>query len=138
MPRFLDTNVIVRYATGDDEEKARACLGLLTRLERGEETVVTTDLAIAEAVFTLESPRRYGLGRQRIREVLEPIIALRGLGLPRKALYARAFDLYCRHNISFPDAFSAAYMEAHGLSEVYSYDRDFDRVEGLKRVEPQG
>lgn len=137
MPRFLDTNILLRYLTRDDEEKARACLALLLRVERGEEVVVTSDLVIAEIVFTLQSPRQYGLSRDRVRQLLEPIISLRGLRLPRKALYARAFDLYCQRNISFTDAYNIAYMEAQGLGEVYSYDADFERVEGIKRVEPE-
>ncbi|MBI2936405.1 MAG: PIN domain-containing protein, partial [Chloroflexi bacterium] len=94
MPRFLDTNILLRYLTRDDEEKARDCLALLLRVELGEEVVVTSDLVIAETVFTLQSPRQYGLPRERIRQLIEPLIALRGLRLPRKALYARVFDLY--------------------------------------------
>ncbi|MBI4215952.1 MAG: PIN domain-containing protein [Chloroflexi bacterium] len=137
MPRFLDTNILLRYLTRDDEEKAAACLALLLRVERGEEVVVSSDLVMAETVFTLQSRRQYGLSRERIRQLLEPVIALRGLRLPRKSLYARAFDLYCGGKVSFTDAYNAAYMEARGLREVYSYDRDFDGVEGLQRVEPE-
>ena len=136
MARFLDTNILLRYLTGDDEQKAEACLSLLQRAERGEEVLITSDLVIFETVFTLQSPRRYDLSRERIRELVESVIGLRGLRLPRKALYVRAFDLYCELNIDFADAYNAAYMEAHGLSEVYSYDTDFDRVEGIRRVEP--
>ena len=66
MPRFLDTNILLRYLTRDDEVKARACLALLLRVERAEEVVVTSDLVIAETVFTLQSPRQYGLSRDRM------------------------------------------------------------------------
>ena len=138
MPRFLDTNILLRYLTGDDEQKAIACFELLRRVERGDESVTTSDLVIAETVFTLQSPRSYGLSRQFIRERLEPIIALRGLRLPRKSLYSRAFGLYCTSGLSFVDAFNVAYMESRGLTEVYSYDTDFDRVDGISRVEPEG
>lgn len=137
MPRFLDTNILVRHLTRDDEEKAQACRALLLRVERGEEIVVTSELVISETVFVLQSPRQYGLSRQRIRALLEPLIGLRSLRLSRKALCIRAFDLYCQHNVSFTDAYNAAYMEARGLSEVYSYDTDFDRVGGIRRVEPE-
>ena len=137
MPRFLDTNILLRHLTGDDEEKARACRELLSRVERGEEAVVTSDLVIAEAVFILQSPRQYGLPRQQICRLLEPVVRLRGLRLPNKALYGRTFDLYCERNISFVDAYNSAYMEARGLTEVYSYDTDFDRVSGVRRVEPR-
>ncbi|MBI4295045.1 MAG: PIN domain-containing protein [Chloroflexi bacterium] len=137
MPRFIDTNILLRYLTRDDEQKAVACFALLRRVERSEEVVVTTDVTIAETVFVLQSPRRYGVPRDRIRQLLEPIIGLRGLRLPHKALYPRAFDLYCQSNVSFADAFNAAYMQSRGLNEVYSYDTDFDRLEGITRLEPE-
>ncbi len=136
MPRFLDTNILLRHLTGDDEEKARACQELLVRVERGEETVVTSDLVIAEAVFILQSTRQYGLRREQICRLLEPVVRLRGLRLPNKALYSRAFELYCETSLGFVDAYNAAYMEARSLTEIYSYDTDFDRLEGIERVEP--
>ena len=135
--RFLDTNVLIRYLTGDDPEKAKASFALLLRVERGEEVVVTSDIVMAETVYVLQS-RTYGIPRERIRELVEPLINLRGLRLPRKGLYARAFAVYCQQRISFADAFNAAYMESRGLSEVYSYATDFDAIDGIVRVEPGG
>ncbi len=136
MPRFLDTNILVRHLTRDDEEKAQACRSLLLRAELREEVLVTSDLVIAEAVYVLQSPRQYGLPRDLVRQLLEPLINLRGVRLTNKFLYSRVFDLYCQSNISFNDAYIAAFMESRGLDEVYSYDTDFDRIEGISRIEP--
>lgn len=138
MVRFLDTNILLRYLTKDDERKADASFNLLLRVERAEEIVVTTDLVIAEVVFTLQSPRSYNLPRETIRERLEPVISLRGLRLPNKSVYARVFDIYCESRVSFVDACNAAYKENRGISEVYSYDTDFDRIPAVSRVEPEG
>ena len=138
MARFLDTNILLQHLAREDEQKAIGCRGLLLRLERGEEVAVATDIVIFETVHILQSARHYGLSRSRIRQLLEPIIALRGLRLPRKSLYARAFDLYDNGNVSFADAYNAAYMESRGITEVYSYDSDFDRIPGITRVEPEG
>ena len=138
MTRFLDTNILLQHLAREDEQKAIGCRELLLRLERGEEVAAASDIVIFEAVYILQSPRHYGLSRSRIRELLEPIIALRGLRLPRKSLYTKAFDFYCNSSISFADAFNAAYMENRGITKVYSYDSDFDRIEGITRVEPVG
>lgn len=43
---------------------------------------------------------------------------------------------YCADECSFPDAFHAAYMGSRGIEEIYSWDTDLDRVEGITRVEP--
>jgi len=138
MVRFLDTSILLRHLTGDDPRKAGACYRLLQRVEQGEEVVATSGMVVAEAVFVLQSPRHYGLPRERVRQLIEPLLELRSIRLPNKSLYRRAFELYCTEGISFTDAFNAAYMEARGLTEVYSYDADFDRVQGIRRVEPDG
>jgi predicted nucleic acid-binding protein len=131
---FLDTNILLRYLTRDDEQKARRALDLLLKVEQGEEKVITSPLVIFEVVFTLQS--YYKIPRQQIRELVLPIISLRGLQLPGKSVYYRAFDLYVSKNISFADAYNAAYMLSEKVSHVYSWDRDFDKIDGLTRIEP--
>ncbi|MDP2662208.1 MAG: hypothetical protein Q8R28_15895, partial [Dehalococcoidia bacterium] len=37
---------------------------------------------------------------------------------------------------SFAGAFNAACMQSRGVSEIYSWDTDFDGFEGLARLEP--
>jgi hypothetical protein len=32
--------------------------------------------------------------------------------------------------------YNAVFMKRYGFEEIYSYDKDFDTVEGLKRIEP--
>lgn len=135
-PRFLDTNILLRYFTRDDEEKAAAALSLLLRVQRGVEEVATSPLVIFETVFTLQ--RSYHVSKEQVRALVEPLIALRGLRLPQKNLYQRALELYATSPLSFADAFNVAYMEQQGLTEVYSWDTDFDHVQGIERVEPDG
>jgi len=132
--RFLDTNLLIRYFTRDDEEKAQRVLKLLKRVERGEERVITSPLVLFEIVFTLQS--FYGVPREKIKELLSPIIELRGLKLSNKEIYQLALDIYTEKNISFADAFNAAFALKKGIKEIYSYDEDFDKIEGIRRVVP--
>lgn len=132
--RFLDTNVLLRYLTRDDERKATAAFALLQRIERGEERVVTTQAVIFETVFTLQ--RFYKVSRPDIQALVLPIILLRGVQLPNKPLYQEAFELYVKQKISLPDAWNAVFMRARGLTEIYSWDTDFDAMTWLTRIEP--
>ncbi len=132
--RFLDTNVLLRYLTRDDERKATAAFALLQRIERGEERVVTTQAVIFETVFTLQ--RFYKVSRPDIQALVLPIILLRGVQLPNKPLYQAAFELYVAQKISLPDAWNGVFMRARGLSEIYSWDTDFDAMAWLTRIEP--
>ena len=46
------------------------------------------------------------------------------------------FDLYVDQNLPFADAYHAVLMERLKLVEIVSFDADFDRVPGIRRVEP--
>jgi predicted nucleic acid-binding protein len=131
---FLDTNILLRYFTRDDEQKAQRALDLLIRVERGEEKIITSSLVIFETVFTLQ--RFYKVPRPRIKELILSIISLRGLHLPGKNVYYHAFDLYVTNNISFADAYNAAYMLSEKVSNIYTWDTDFDKIDGIVRLEP--
>ena len=132
---FLDTNILLRYLTRDDEDKAQRSLSLLIKAEQGQEKVITSSLVIFEVVFTLQS--FYKIPRQQIKELVLPIIFLRGLHLPGKHVYQRAFDLYVTKNISFADAYNVAYMLAEEVFHIYSWDTDFDKIDGITRLEPE-
>ena len=133
--KFLDTNILLRYLTRDDEDKAQRTFNLLLKVERGEERITTSSLVIFETIYTLQS--FYKVPRRTIKELLLPIIALKNLQLSGKDVYYRAFDLYIDKNISFTDAYNAAYMIDEEITYVYSWNKDFDKIEGITRLEPE-
>ena len=136
--KFLDTNVILRYLTRDDEAKAEACYRLFQRVKQGEEELSTCEAIVSEVVYVLSSRRApYKLSHEEIRSRLVPILTLRGLKLPQKRVYVRALDIYASSPfLDFEDALAAAHMEQQGVTEIVSYDKDFDLLAGLHRVEP--
>ena len=136
--RFLDTNVILRYLTGDDDSKAGACYQLFQQVRRGEEELYTCETIIAEVAYVLSSSRGpYRLNHDEIRTRLLPILTLRGVKLSQKHLLLRALDLYAASPFfDFEDALAVAHMEQRRITEIVSYDRDFDRIARLERTEP--
>jgi uncharacterized protein len=54
MARFLDTNILIRYLTNDDPDKAALALALLDRVAEGTEQVITTPLVIFETIFLMQ------------------------------------------------------------------------------------
>ena len=55
--RYLDTNIIIRYLTRDDETKAAACYQLFERVSNGSEELTTSVATIVEATYVLSSRR---------------------------------------------------------------------------------
>ncbi|MDZ4277692.1 MAG: PIN domain-containing protein [Dehalococcoidia bacterium] len=134
MVALLDTNVLIYHLTKVDREKAERSLRLLRALEERQVELAMSELVVAETVWILESRTR--LTPEQIRDALLPITQLPSLRIPNKQLWPHVFDLYCERRIDFVDAYNAAWMERQGMRQVYSYDKDFDRIEGIERITP--
>jgi uncharacterized protein len=135
--RFVDANIFLRYLTWDDPEKSPACQAVFDALDANVEDGFSSESIVAEVLYVMTSSRQYGLDRVDVAERLRPALSTRGLHFPAKAIVLRALDLYQENAfLDFEDALTAAHMESTGISELYSYDRDFDRVPGVSRLEP--
>jgi predicted nucleic acid-binding protein len=134
---FLDTNIILRFLTGDDPEKQAASRTLFERIEQKELTVYAPDSVIGDAVFVLASKSHYSKSREEIRAMLFPLVSLEGFKIAHRRTLLRALDLYAAYPIDFSDAFLKATMEAENASVIYSYDTDFDRFPDITRREPE-
>ena len=134
---FIDANVFIRYLTRDDPQKADACFALFQRAKRNEIVLVTTESVIVEVVYVLSSKQLYDLPRCTIRDLLYPLLSLPGLKLAQRKTYLWALDVYAGYNVDFEDALIVAQLERQKETELYSYDRDFDQVPGITRIEPE-
>jgi len=130
MPKILDANVIIRYLVEDNEERANA----IERLLKSDEELVLTDVTISEIVWVLSS--YYENTRQEIVEKISSLVQLPSIKCGRRVVLV-ALGLFQKFNIDWVDAYLAAYAGENGFSEIYSYDRDLDKVKKIKRLEPR-
>ena len=131
---LLDTNIILRHLLGDHPEQSPRATAYLRQVEQGQVRVRTSELVVFEAVFTLE--RHYRLPKRKVRDSLLPLLELPGIVLPGKQRLREAFDLYVELNLPFADAYHAALVRRLGAVEMVSFDREFDRIPDIRRVEP--
>jgi predicted nucleic acid-binding protein len=132
--RFIDTNVFLRHFLIDDEEKAQAARSLLLRIEAGAEQVTTSPLVLFELVFILH--RVYKQLKDKVAPLVSGVLDYRGLQLAGKDVWRSAFEIWLTHPIDFADAFNVASMRAHGIKEIYAWDRGYGQVSGITRIEP--
>lgn len=133
---FVDTNIFIRYLTGDDQQKYKACLHLFQQAERHTIELTTSAEIVSEVVFVLSS-KFYKLPRPAIQATLSKLLGLPGFRLPERSVYFRALSLFATHNIDFEDCMTVARMEQQRISSIYSYDRDFDRFSEIARKQPE-
>jgi len=132
--RFLDTNIFIRFLTDDVPAKADACEKIFKKAVEKEETLFTTDLVIAEIVWVLES--FYELPKKEIQDKVEKILNTPNLICPHKDQILSALVLYSEKNIDYIDACNALTLKEKGIEELYSYDKHYDRIDWLTRLEP--
>ena len=132
--KFVDTNIFLRYLTGDDHPKYERCRGLFKRAVEGEVGLSTSVMVIAELIWTLLS--YYKVPKAEVVDKVSVIIGSENIFIPDKNLLADALVLYAQKNIDFIDAYNAVFMKYHGFREIYSYDEDFEMIEDIKRKEP--
>lgn len=132
--KFIDTNIFLRYLTKDDQTKFDKCRGLFKKAVEGKITLATSNIVIAELIWTLLS--YYKVSKIDVIEKVSIIVATKNLYIPDKNIIMDALVLYSRKNIDYIDVYNAVFMKYNGLEGIYSYDEDLDTVEGIKREEP--
>lgn len=133
---FIDTDVIIRFLTGDDLKKQAASAALFEQIEQGIAVAAAPDTVIADAVYVLSSPRLYHLARRDVQELLSVLVHLPSFQVQNRLAVLRALELYGSTKLDFGDALIIASMEQQHSHILYSYDADFDRFDGITRQEP--
>jgi uncharacterized protein len=132
--QFLDTNIFLRHLLGDNPAQSPRATAYFQAIDQGLRKARISDIVVFEVVFTLE--RGYRRSKTEIQSAVLPLLELPGMLLPRKRKFREVFRLYIDKNISFADAYHAVMMRKLNLSEIVSFDRDFDRIPAVTRVEP--
>lgn len=130
---LLDANVLM-YAAGADHPNKEPSVRFLERVARGEVEAVLDAESLQEIVHRYralgrwaEGRRVYDLARQLFPQIL-PVTA---------QIMDQARGLMDRHeSLCARDAVHASVVFAHRLQAICSFDRDFDAIAGLRRVEP--
>ena len=131
---LLDTNVIVRFLTGDHLAHSPRSRSLFARAAAGDVTLVVTSLELAETVWVLQS--FYKLDRPAIAAAFKDLIESGGIEVQNKASLLSALRNFAQTDVNFVDAYHAAIAVAESIA-IASFDRDFDQFAGVKRVEPK-
>src|SRR3989338_4648175 len=125
----IDTDIIIRFITQDDNQKAKKFQVWLKKNKK----ILLSDVTVAETYWVLKS--FYGFSQKRI------IISLESLGsynniVCNKVLLLSTMAQLKRYKISFVDAYASAYSLLENDGKILSFDKDFDKIKGIKRIEP--
>lgn len=130
---FIDSNVFF-YAKILDREYGGSCKKVLSRIVNGELKAATSALAVVEVVNSL---MKYGLSGE-VRNIVDAIFSLDIPIYGTDPLDVRdAVEIFDEAKISLYDCVHAAIMRRVGITNIVSADKDFDRINWIKRSDPK-
>lgn len=130
---LIDTNVIM-YAAGAPHPNKVPSVRLLEQVAAGEVEATIDAEALQEILHRYRAIRRWDEGKQvyDLARGLFPVV----LPVTVEVLDRARQLLDTDGTIMARDALHAALVFQERLEAVCSYDRDFDRIAGLVRIEP--
>jgi predicted nucleic acid-binding protein len=131
---YIDTNVIVRFLTGDPPDMAQQAEVLFAAADHGEMILILDDIVLAETVWVLSS--FYGHSTPDIARTLSELLAHEAIEAQDKEILVEALSLFADYHVDFADALVVARMRRRGINEVFSFDSHFDRLPDVIRMEP--
>ena len=129
--RFIDSNVFV-YAfvkprvadqkVSEMKEKARE---IVSRIERGEERVVTTVVHLSEVANVVEALTNLTTSLEVVENIMDAV-EVRDV---RAEDYMEALVVAKREMISVNDALAYVVMKREGIKEIYTFDKHFRKLD---------
>ena len=117
----LDTNVLVRLLTRDDEKQANKARVLLESHADEDAAFFVSDIVLAELVWTLE--RSYGYDRDSIAQALKALADNATLGFESREVLRVAQRFFTDAKAGFADCLIVAKAQAAGCSSLASFDK---------------
>ena len=130
--RFIDANVFI-YAVlkpktalpGAVVRRKAAARDIFLRVNEGEE-VITTTVHLSEVANVLEDAAGIGFAGDLISAILtKPSIEVEPVSADD---YRESVAWAKKYAISVNDALALVVMEQHGVDEIYTFDRHFDKT----------
>jgi predicted nucleic acid-binding protein len=137
--RFLDANIFIyayykpkRQLTPQEADMKNRAKEIVTNLNSGEEEVLTTVVHLSEVANIL----KYRLPPDELADVISGLLmtdSIRVLGVKREHYYAST-ELGREIGMDPNDALAVQTMRDNGLTEIYTFDRGFDKIPSISRL----
>ncbi len=130
----IESNTILRYLVHDAPPLAVRAVARFERVADGTERVLLAGVVLAEVVWSLST--FYRVTRAEIYGYLVQFLQIGGVENPDMRALPTALLCYRDRNVDFVDAYLAAKAIGGGTGQIYTFDRDFDRLPGVTRRAP--
>jgi len=126
----VDTNVLVRFFVGDDEEQFAQAKGLIGAADQG--ALFVSPVVMVELNWVLR--RVYGYSRDAVMVVLQGMTEFRQFQLGKREMIVEALSLSSATGADFSDALIALLDQEAGCTATVTFDRKAPRLSQMMAV----
>lgn len=126
----LDTNILVRYLTKDDEKQWKQAAEII---ERGEQCFVA-NIVLCELVWVLRG-NPYQFSRKEISNTIELMLQCPVFELENRSLVYQALQRFKQGNADFSDYLIGAIAQYCNCSSIATFDRKLRNEKGFDLLE---
>jgi predicted nucleic-acid-binding protein len=124
----IDTNVLVRLVTKDDESQYKKAQAFVEK----HQPVLVTQLSVLELVWVLMS--RYGLDKERTCQVVQALLETRELNIQAPAILETALKTWKKSKADFADCFILETVIDASESPLGTFDTTLGKLDGCKQL----
>lgn len=129
----LDTNVLVRLVTRDDETQAQRARAVFDTHANEEGGLFVADIVLVELCWTLA--RSYELSRLEIARTVHALLDNASIALESPSAVKSALTYFEAGSADFPDCLIIAKASQAGCSQTLSFDRRMGALPGVQLLE---
>jgi predicted nucleic acid-binding protein len=137
--KFLDANAFIyayykpkKQLTTKEKQMKEQAKRIITDVSQGKEQAIMSVVHLSEMVNVL----KHGMSLEQLTEVVRGLFMLDNMtirGVTREAYFA-ANELGDDLKLEANDALAVDIMRSNNVTEIFTFDEDFDRVEGITRT----
>jgi predicted nucleic acid-binding protein len=137
--RFLDANIFIyayykpkKQLTQKEQQMKEYAKKIISNVSQGKEEVLLTVVHASEIVNML----KHGMPPDQLSAIIRGLFMLDNvkiMDVTREAYFA-ATELGDDLKLEANDALAIDIMKQNNIKEIYSFDEDFDKIEGIARL----
>ena len=137
--RFLDANVFIyayykpKKELSEKEKQMKECSKkIITNVSEGKEDVAITVVHVSEVVNIL----KHGMSLDQLSGIIRGLFMLDNIKIfdVTREEYFAAAELGEDLKLEANDALAVDVMRLNNVKEIYSFDEDFDQIDGITRL----
>lgn len=127
---FIDTNIFVEISSRTGEKTIKSA----ELFKKSNLSLITTDVVIYELEWILRS--YYKVSKTEITDYFKKILSIPNLEITNRNIVETALDIFISKSVDWVDAMSASYCQQQSITKIYTYDKHFNKIKTLTRLEP--